>query len=74
MVTRIILNGKDFRDKALHMGCAMLNQPNICSRNTCYHKHFRTIDGSCNNIQTSIKVFFLIKKTCALFYKHFKRK
>uniref|UniRef100_A0AC35TLS9 ShKT domain-containing protein n=1 Tax=Rhabditophanes sp. KR3021 TaxID=114890 RepID=A0AC35TLS9_9BILA len=31
--------------------CASENPKNLCSLNTCFHRQFRTIDGSCNNFE-----------------------
>lgn len=56
-MTRAIPNGIEFRNRAFRMGCALLNQQNNCLKNICYHKHYRTFDGSCNNIQMPMKVF-----------------
>ncbi|VDM31552.1 unnamed protein product [Toxocara canis] len=36
-------------------GCARTNLPNPCAEDICYHKHFRTFDGSCNNLENSLK-------------------
>lgn len=59
VATRIIPNGKDFRDRSFRMGCALPNQPNICGQNACYHERYRTFDGSCNSKESPMKVFFL---------------
>uniref|UniRef100_A0A1I7SX05 ShKT domain-containing protein n=1 Tax=Bursaphelenchus xylophilus TaxID=6326 RepID=A0A1I7SX05_BURXY len=46
--TRFVPTDPQFRTQA-QRGCAIPNQLNICSRNVCYNKVYRTLDGSCNH-------------------------
>lgn len=52
----MVPTGNEYRDKAFQMGCAIANQPNICTQNLCYHQFFRAFDGSCNHLQQPMKV------------------
>jgi peroxidase len=52
--TRITPDGNQYRQQAFRDGCAIPNQPNICGQNFCYHKRFRTFDGSCNNLRNPL--------------------
>ncbi|VDK18028.1 unnamed protein product [Anisakis simplex] len=36
-------------------GCVQSNLPNPCAADICYHKNYRTFDGSCNNLRDSLK-------------------
>ncbi|VDK22000.1 unnamed protein product [Anisakis simplex] len=41
-------------------GCVQSNLPNPCAADICYHKNYRTFDGSCNNLRDSLKVIIAI--------------
>jgi peroxidase len=49
--TRMTATAFDFRARVSSEGCGRPNQPNNCNQNVCYHRRYRTFDGSCNNLQ-----------------------
>ncbi|CAD5212409.1 unnamed protein product [Bursaphelenchus okinawaensis] len=53
--TRFVPSDSQFRSQSQRSGCAIPNQLNICSRNVCYNKVFRTFDGSCNHEKDVMK-------------------
>ncbi|KAL3078983.1 hypothetical protein niasHS_014765 [Heterodera schachtii] len=55
VATRLVPSVEEYENRFFRMGCATMNQENICVQNKCYHEHYRTFDGSCNELQNSLK-------------------
>uniref|UniRef100_A0A183C816 ShKT domain-containing protein n=1 Tax=Globodera pallida TaxID=36090 RepID=A0A183C816_GLOPA len=55
IATRIVPSVEEYENRFFRMGCATMNQENICVQNNCYHERYRTFDGSCNDLQHSLK-------------------
>ncbi|KAI6180717.1 ShKT domain-containing protein [Aphelenchoides besseyi] len=53
--TRLVVPSGQYRLNAQNNGCANPAQPNNCSQNLCYHKRYRTADGSCNHLDDPMK-------------------
>lgn len=55
IATRIVPTQEQFERRGFNIGCLGINQENICSQNMCFHQRYRTFDGSCNNLQNSLR-------------------
>uniref|UniRef100_A0A7E4VUW8 peroxidase n=1 Tax=Panagrellus redivivus TaxID=6233 RepID=A0A7E4VUW8_PANRE len=53
--TRVAPTLAQYRSALQQQGCAREAQPNVCARNQCFHEKYRSFDGSCNNLQNSLK-------------------
>ncbi|KAI6206540.1 Peroxidase mlt-7 [Aphelenchoides besseyi] len=58
--TRLVVPSGQYRLNAQNNGCANPAQANNCSQNLCYHKRYRTADGSCNHLDDPMKVSSLV--------------
>ncbi|ETN74237.1 hypothetical protein NECAME_04102 [Necator americanus] len=52
--TRQVFSVAQMRARQQQMGCAEVQIPASCSVNECFHKSFRSIDGTCNNLANPI--------------------
>ncbi|XGW08010.1 hypothetical protein V3C99_010827 [Haemonchus contortus] len=52
--TRQVFSVLQMRSRQEQVGCAEVQIPASCSNNECFHKSFRSIDGTCNNFENPI--------------------
>ncbi|CEF60050.1 Peroxidasin-like protein [Strongyloides ratti] len=48
---RVAMNARIFSETVVSRDCGPENVPNNCSQSICFHKQFRSMDGSCNNLK-----------------------
>ncbi|KAJ1348039.1 hypothetical protein KIN20_003251 [Parelaphostrongylus tenuis] len=51
---RLVFSVAQMRARQQRLGCAEVQIPAGCKNNECFHKKFRTIDGTCNNLENPI--------------------
>lgn len=51
---RQVFSVRQMRGRQLQLGCAEVQIPASCTVNECFHKRFRSIDGTCNNLEQPI--------------------
>lgn len=52
--TRQVFSVFQMRSRELQLGCAEVQIPSNCKNNECFHQKFRSIDGTCNNLENPI--------------------
>lgn len=52
--TRQVFSVQQMRARQQQLGCAEVQIPASCSSNECFHKKFRSVDGTCNNLDNPI--------------------
>ncbi|KAK5985729.1 hypothetical protein GCK32_017459 [Trichostrongylus colubriformis] len=52
--TRQVFSVLQMRSRQEQLGCAEVQIPANCNDNECFHKRFRSIDGTCNNLDNPI--------------------